>query len=187
VKAKSRRRNGDWKKRARSIRLLLLDVDGVLTDGRLMYDGTGREYKTFHIRDGQGITLLQRAGIKVGLLSGRSSSAVRIRARELGIQLIRQKVVDKCIALKAIGEKERMGKGEICFLGDDLIDLPAFGQVGFAVAVADAAKELKTCAHYVTRKRGGQGAVRELCELILKAQGKWQKTIRAYFPKPSSN
>ena len=185
MKAISRRRNGSWKKRARPIRLLLLDVDGVLTDGGLIYDGTGREYKTFHIRDGQGIVLLQRAGIRVGLLSGRSSPAVRIRARELGIRLVREKVVDKRSALSAICAKERMEKGEICFMGDDLIDLPVFGEVGFAVAVADAAEELKTCAHYVTRRRGGEGAVRELCEMLLKAQGKWQKTIRPYLPKPS--
>ncbi len=185
MKQKGLQRKGNLEKRARPIRLLLLDVDGVLTDGRLIYDGTGREYKSFHIRDGQGIVLLQRAGIKVGFLSGRVSSAVKIRAKELGIWLVRQKVADKGNALKAICEKERMGEEEICFMGDDLIDLPAFGRVGFAVAVSDAAEELKTYAHYVTRKRGGQGAVRELCELILKAQGKWQEAIGPYFPKPS--
>jgi 3-deoxy-D-manno-octulosonate 8-phosphate phosphatase (KDO 8-P phosphatase) len=183
MREKSPWRNGNWEKRARPIRLLLLDVDGVLTDGRVIYDGTGREYKAFHIRDGQGIVLLQRAGIKVGLLSGRVSPAVRIRAKELGIRLVREKVADKGKALKAIREKERMGEEEICYMGDDLIDLAAFSQVGFAVAVADAAEDLKACAHYVTRKGGGQGAVRELCELLLKSQGKWQKTIGVYFLK----
>ncbi len=180
MKQKSLQKNGNWKKRLRPIRLVLLDVDGVLTDGRLFYDGTGREYKAFHIRDGQGIVLLQRAGIRVGFLSGRVSSAVRIRAKELGIRLVRQKVVDKGKALKAICEKERMAEEEICYMGDDLIDLPAFRRVGFAVAVGDAVEEVKNCAHYVTRKRGGQGAVRELCELILKAQGKWQERIQPY-------
>jgi 3-deoxy-D-manno-octulosonate 8-phosphate phosphatase (KDO 8-P phosphatase) len=185
MKQKSLLRSGNWEKRARSIRLLLLDVDGVLTDGRLIYDGMGREYKAFHIHDGQGIVLLQRAGIKVGFLSGRISSAVKVRAKELGIWLIRQKVVDKGNALKAICKRGRMEEEEVCYMGDDLIDLPAFGRVGLAVAVADAAEELKSCAHYITRKRGGQGAVRELCELILKAQGKWQEAIGPYFPKPS--
>ena len=187
MRQKRPRKNGRWKRRARPIRLLLLDIDGVLTDGRLMYDGTGKECKAFHIRDGQGIVLLQRAGIRVGFLSGRVSSAVKARAKELGIWLVRQKVVDKGNALKAICQKERMGEEEICYMGDDLIDLPAFCRVGFAVAVADAVEEVKNSAHYVTRRRGGQGAVREVCELILKAQGKWKKTIGPYLPKPSEN
>ncbi len=172
----------DWKDRAKKIRLLLLDVDGVLTDGRIVYDERGREIKSFDIKDGQGIKLCQQAGLQVGILSGRKSLAVRFRAQELGIALLLQKAVDKAEALEGIRKKNRMRMDQICFMGDDLADLPVFSRVGFAVAVADGVREVKANAHYVTRHAGGHGAVRETCELILKAQGKWKRVTSKFLP-----
>jgi len=174
-------KQNDWKRRAKSIRLLLLDVDGVLTDGRVVYDGVGRELKFFHIKDGHGIKLLQRAGLSVGILSGRRSSAVRLRAKELGIDLLQQRALDKAKVLEAILRKRKIKPEQVCFVGDDLVDLPVFGRVGFAVAVADSVEEVKAHAHYVTHRLGGRGAVREVCEMILKAQGKWETVTRKYF------
>ena len=173
-------RSKDWKERAKRIRLLLLDVDGVLTDGRIIYDGSGREWKSFDIKDGQGIRLLQRAGLEVGILSGRKSLATRSRAKELGITLLRQRVVDKAKALEEIVEERNNRPEQICFVGDDLVDLPVFALVGLAVAVADSVAEVRASAQYITRNPGGRGAVREVCELILKAQGKWGTVIQEY-------
>ena len=172
----------DWKKRAKAIRLLLLDVDGVLTDGRIVYDERGREIKSFDIKDGQGIRLCQQAGLQVGILSGRKSSAVRFRAKELGIAILFQEAVDKAKSLEEILQKDKMRADQICFMGDDLADLPVFSRVGLAVAVADGVREVKAKAHYVTRRSGGRGAVREICELILKAQGKWKLVTSKFMP-----
>ncbi len=169
--------------RARRIRLLLLDVDGVLTDGSIIYDGAGKEWKSFDIKDGQGIKLLQGAGIEVGILSGRFAPAVRVRARELAISLVRQKAYPKDKVLGEIMKRKRLKAEEICFMGDDIGDVPAFGRVGFAVAVADSMDVVKRCAHYITGRPGGHGAVREICELILRAQGKWDAAMKAYLPK----
>jgi len=173
-------RRKDWKERAKPIRLLLLDVDGVLTDGCIIYDGSGREWKSFDIKDGQGIRLLQRAGLEVGILSGRKSSAVRSRAKELGIRLLRQGVTDKAKALEEIMEQKKYQPEQICFVGDDLADLAVLAHVGLAVAVADSVKEVRACAHYITRNPGGRGAVREVGDLILKVQGKWTAVIQEY-------
>jgi 3-deoxy-D-manno-octulosonate 8-phosphate phosphatase (KDO 8-P phosphatase) len=171
----------DCQKRAKLIRLLLLDVDGVLTDGQILYDGSGRELKSFNIQDGHGIKLLQRAGLEVGILSGRRSAAVRLRAKELGIRLLRQRVLDKEKALEAILRRKGITAGQICFLGDDLVDLPVLAQVSLAVAVPDSVEDVKTNAHYITHRPGGKGAVREVCDLILKAQGKWKAATENYF------
>ena len=170
----------DWKKRAKAIRLLLLDVDGVLTDGRIVYDGKGRELKSFDIKDGQGIKLFQQAGLKVGIISGRKSSAVRLRAKELGIEILHQKALDKAKTLEVILQNNQIRAEQVCFMGDDILDLPVLLRVGLAVAVADGAEEVKTNAHYVTHHPGGRGAVREICELLLKAQGKWEPITRKY-------
>lgn len=175
-------RKKGWKDRAKKIRLLLLDVDGVLTDGRIVYDGRGREVKSFDIKDGQGIKLCQQAGLQVGILSGRKSSAVRFRAKELGMAILFQKAVDKAKALEGILQKNKIRADQICFMGDDLVDLPVFSRVGLAVAVADGVQEVKANAHYVTHRSGGRGAVREICELILKAQGKWKLVTSKFIP-----
>jgi len=178
-------RKKSWKKRAKRIRLLLLDVDGVMTDGRLGFDGAGREFKSFYARDGIGIRLIQRAGLRVGILSGRRARVVELRARELGIDLLLQKVQDKARGLKEILKKEKLRPDQICYVGDDLVDLPVLTRVGLAVAVADAAPEVKAMAHVLTRKPGGMGAVREVCEILLKAQGKWKAGVQKYFPTPA--
>ncbi len=173
---------GDCEERARRIRLLLLDVDGVLTDGRIFYDGSGKEWKSFDIKDGQGIKLLQRAGVEVGILSGRWASAVGLRARELGINLIRQKAFSKEKVLDEIMKRKRLKPEQICFMGDDVVDVPVFQRVGFAVAVADGVEFAKSRAHYITDRPGGRGAVREVCDLILQAQGKWTAVTEKYLP-----
>jgi 3-deoxy-D-manno-octulosonate 8-phosphate phosphatase (KDO 8-P phosphatase) len=170
----------NWKERAKRIRLLLLDVDGILTDGRIVYDGSGREVKFFHIRDGQGIRLLQRAGIKVGILTGRASKAVDRRARELEMSPVLQKIQDKGRALQDILRKEKVRAEEVCYAGDDLVDLAVLTSVGLAVTVPEASREVKAVAQYTTRLPGGQGAVREITEMLLKAQGKWEKVIRDF-------
>jgi len=180
LEGEERLRRKDWKERAKPIRLLLLDVDGVLTNGRIIYDGSGREWKSFDIRDGQGIRLLQRAGLEVGILSGRKSSAVRSRAKELGIRLLRQRATDKGKALEEIMAQKNYPPEQICFVGDDLVDLPVFARVGLAVAVADSVEEVRARAHYITRNSGGRGAVREVCDLILKVQGKWTAVTQEY-------
>jgi len=172
----------NWKKRAQKIQLLLLDVDGVLTDGRIAYDGAGREIKFFDVKDGQGIKFLQGGGIEVGILSSRQSRAVGKRAAELGIRLVRQKVQDKQQELAAIQRERKLTGKEIAYVGDDWMDLPLFSHVGLAVAVADSIPELKKKAHYITCSPGGCGAVREIGEAILKAQGKWEQVTKKYFP-----
>jgi 3-deoxy-D-manno-octulosonate 8-phosphate phosphatase (KDO 8-P phosphatase) len=176
-----------WRDRAKKIRLLLLDVDGVLTDGRLAFDGAGQEIKFFHIRDGQGIRLLQQAGIHVGILTGRRSKAVSYRASDLGIRLVFQNLRDKGQALETILKKENLKATQVCYVGDDLVDLAILARVGLAVAVSDAVPEVKAVAHCITRCPGGRGAVREICEEILKVQGRWDRVTRAYRGKKGGN
>ena len=170
----------NWKKRALKVRLVLLDVDGVLTDGRITYEGDGPEIKSFDVRDGQGVKFLKEGGIEVGILSARSSRAVSRRARELGIRLVRQGIKDKGTELAAIAKRKNLSGEEIAFLGDDWADLPVFQRVGLAIAVADSIPELKRTAHFVTGAPGGRGAVREAAEAILKAQGKWARITEKY-------
>jgi len=174
-----------WKERAKKVRLLLLDVDGVMTDGRLAFDGEGKELKFFYARDGIGIKLLQEAGIRVGILSGRGTKAVALRAKELGISLVRQKSRDKGLALGEILEAENLRPEQVCYVGDDLVDLSVLRRVGLPVAVADAVPEVKFMARLVTRNPGGRGAVREVCEKILKIQGKWEKGMRKFRSSPA--
>ena len=170
----------NWKKKALKIRLVLLDVDGVLTDGRIIYAGEGEEIKSFDVKDGLGVKLLQEAGIEVGILSSRSSRAVSRRARELGMRLVCQGIQEKAAVLAAVARRKKLSAGEIAFLGDDFADLPVFRLVGLAVAVADGIPELRRAAHLITRAPGGKGAVREAAEGILKAQGKWARVVKKY-------
>ncbi|MEN6459358.1 MAG: HAD hydrolase family protein [Thermoguttaceae bacterium] len=166
--------------RCRAIRLILSDVDGVLTDGRLVFDNQGIETKRFHVRDGLGIRLWQRAGYRFGLVTHRSSNIVKMRAAELGIGVIRQGIDDKLVAIKAILKELQVSPEAVCYLGDDLPDLPAVRAVGLGVAVADGCHELREAAHYVTKLGGGAGAIRETIELILKAQSRWEDLVQAY-------
>jgi 3-deoxy-D-manno-octulosonate 8-phosphate phosphatase (KDO 8-P phosphatase) len=148
-------------------------VDGVLTDGRITYDGAGRELKWFSVRDGFGVRRLIREGIKVAIISGRSAEVVDIRARELGISETRQGVDDKIAVYRELLAQWDIREKESAYVADDIPDIPVFLRVGLAVAVADACPEIIRRAHLVTRRNGGFGAVREAAEVILRAQGKW--------------
>jgi 3-deoxy-D-manno-octulosonate 8-phosphate phosphatase (KDO 8-P phosphatase) len=167
-------------KRAGRIKLLILDVDGVMTDGRIIIDDRGRESKFFDVRDGHGIKLLTTSGIEVALVTGRKSDVVKIRARELGIRHLYQGAVKKADVCKKILEDLSLCPDEAAFVGDDLIDIPAMKIVGLSVAVADSIKEVADIAHVVTEKGGGRGAVREVCEFILKAKGLWDVVTDKY-------
>lgn len=169
----------DLTARLRRVRLLLCDVDGVLTDGRI-FMGDGKEYKAFSIQDGLGMLVLQREGIKVGWVSNRPSPVSRQRAEELGIDYFFQKKGSKVDAIQSILQKAGLEWEESCYIGDDIVDLGALKRAGVAVAVANAIEEAKALAHYVTNAPGGHGAVREVVRLILVAQKKWQSVIERY-------
>ena len=160
-------------KRCQPIRFLLLDVDGVLTDGSIVYSSRGDDLKAFHVRDGSGIKMWLGVGHRAGILSGRRSETVLTRGIELGLRPIVQGADDKIAALESILADVGVSAEETCYIGDDLIDLPVLGRVGLAVAVGDACAEAQEAAHYVTAAFGGRGAVRECIELILKAQNSW--------------
>lgn len=155
------------------IRLLVLDVDGVLTDGRIYMDDQGKETKAFHVRDGYGIRLLMGAGIDVAIITGRLSKSAGHRAADLGIKNIFQGVSDKKAVCMKLLEEKGLVMDQVCFIGDDLQDLPLLKVVGLPVTVSDGVKEVCEAAKYITEKNGGCGAVREVCELILKAQNAW--------------
>ncbi len=167
-------------RRAQRIKLLLMDCDGVLTDGRLMLLENGDEQKTFHVRDGHGIVLFKRAGLKTGVISGRKSSALERRVRELDVSFVRQNSRDKIKDFEELLAEAEVSAPQVTFIGDDVTDIPLMQRAGLAVAVADAAEETRNAAHYVTAARGGQGAVREVIELILKAQGQWSELMLHY-------
>ena len=174
------KRRMDFEQRCQPIELILSDVDGVMTDGRLIYDNQGIETKQFHVRDGQGIRLWKKAGFQFGLLSLRSSQIVRTRAAELNLTIVRQGAEDKVRTTRQILQELGLDPQRTCYLGDDLPDLPVLRFVGLGVAVADACSEVRDAAHHVTAARGGEGAVREIVETILKIQGRWEDAIRPY-------
>jgi 3-deoxy-D-manno-octulosonate 8-phosphate phosphatase (KDO 8-P phosphatase) len=167
--------------RLKNIKLVLLDVDGVMTDGRIIFDSNGIESKFFNVKDGHGIKLLQRAGVEVGIISGRSSQVVANRAAELGITRVFQGSLDKLPVYRQILADTGLADDQVAFMGDDIIDIPVMRRVGFAAAPADAVEEVLPHAHFVARNRGGWGAVRELCDLILKGQGGWETVTARYF------
>lgn len=156
--------------RANDIRLLVLDVDGVLTDGRLYFTARGEEMKCFHVRDGAGIVRLLRAGVQVAVISGRSSRAVERRMSELGVTWVRQGIEDKQAALRELLDILGLTVQSVACMGDDLADLPLFEVARLAVTVADAHPSVKSRAHFITQASGGQGAVREVCDLIMESQ-----------------
>jgi 3-deoxy-D-manno-octulosonate 8-phosphate phosphatase (KDO 8-P phosphatase) len=167
--------------RLRKIRLLLLDVDGVMTDGRIIFDSNGIESKFFNVKDGHGIKMVQRAGIEVGIISGRGSVVVSNRAAELGISLVYQKALDKLTPYQEILERTELTDDQVAFVGDDVIDIPVLRRVGFAAAPADAVDDVFPHVHFTTRNRGGWGAVREVCDLLLRGQGNWDEITSRYF------
>ena len=167
----------------RLIRLLVLDVDGVMTDGRIIMDYAGREIKNFDVKDGHGIKVLMRYGIDVILVTGRRSDVVEHRARDLGISEVHQGVTNKLEIGDTILRNRSLNYEHIAFIGDDIVDIPLLRRVGFSAAVADAAEDVRKCVDYVTIRKGGRGAVREVCEVILKAKGEWTDVAKRYeFP-----
>ena len=163
--------------RARRVRLVLLDVDGVLTDGSIVLHGDGTESKTFHIRDGAAIVWTLRCGLTVGLLSARESAPTQRRAAQLGIPIVSQGAASKAAEYSRIISELGMTDADVAYMGDDVLDVAVLRQVGFATVPADAAEEASVCAHWVSTKPGGRGAVRELLELILKAQDRWDTLV----------
>lgn len=170
--------------RARRIRLLLMDCDGVLTDGSVIYTAAGEHAaettKVFHIHDGQGLRLANQAGLQLGLISGRASAAVTVRAQELDFDYVFQGIADKLSIYEQLRDDNQFTDDQIAYVGDDLPDLPLLRRAGLAIAVADAVPDVLAQAHYVTQRAGGRGAVREAVELILKAQAKWAELLQQF-------
>jgi 3-deoxy-D-manno-octulosonate 8-phosphate phosphatase (KDO 8-P phosphatase) len=162
------------------IELLVLDVDGVLTDGRIVLDAEGRELKRFDVQDGAGIKYWQRVGKRVAFLSGRSSPAVVARAAELGVTLVRQNAKQKLPAYESLLKELHLGDAQVAVMGDDLPDLPLMRRCGFAVAPPEAVEEVRQAAGLVTRRRAGRGAVREAIEHMLKGTGLWEEVLKRY-------
>lgn len=176
-----KRLSAEVRTRVEQVKFLGLDVDGVLTDGSLLYHDDGTESKAFDVRDGHGIKMLQRAGIEAALISGRDCLMVEKRAADLEITAVVQGVRNKVSILEKMLSERNLKLEDAAFVGDDVVDLPVMNRVGFAVAVADASEHLFDAAHYVTLAPGGRGAVREVAELILGVQGLWDKVAGAYF------
>ena len=168
-------------KNIKKIKILICDIDGVMTDGRMIMGNSGEELKNFDVLDGFGMVLIKRAGIKTIIITANKSKLVKKRAKILGVFKVYQNCFNKLETFQEILRTFNFVPTEICYIGDDLIDIPVMKRVGFAVAVPNAAEEVKGYAHYVTRKAGGRGAVRELCDLILKAQDKWNSVTAKYF------
>ena len=165
------------KKKLKKIKALVLDVDGILTDGKIIYDGDGKEIKIFDVQDGYGIVLFHRAGYKTAIISARCAVAVTVRAQDLGIDRIYQDAKPKLKAYEELLRDLSLKDEEMCFMGDDLPDLQVLQRVGLAVSVPNGSPDVKRKAHHITKRSGGQGAVREMVELILKSQGKWQEIL----------
>lgn len=170
----------DILERAKKLKLLILDVDGVLTDGKLFFDQEGNEYKCFHARDGHGIKLLRQTGVEIAVISGRKSKTVELRMKNLGIELIYQGHEHKLQAFNEVIEKLGISPDQAAHIGDDLLDLPIMTRVGLAIAVSDANFAVKQRAHWCTTELGGHGAVREACDLIMQAQGTFEAVLNNY-------
>ena len=166
--------------RAARVRLILFDVDGVLTDGTLLLHADGSESKVFDIKDGTGIVWAQRLGLTVGFLSARSSAATTQRAAQLGITLVHQGVASKLETYEQIADSLMLDEDEVAYMGDDILDLPVLSRVGLAAAPADASEDVRRRVHWVAQAKGGAGAARELIELILRAQGRWDSVLASY-------
>jgi 3-deoxy-D-manno-octulosonate 8-phosphate phosphatase (KDO 8-P phosphatase) len=169
------------RERAARVRLFLLDVDGVLTDGGIVYDANGVELKRFHVRDGHGIVMLRRAGLEAGIITGRNSPVTAVRAKELGITLVIQGALDKGAAIERVLAEKGLPPEAVSYMGDDIVDLPVFRRVGFRAAPADAEDSVREAADFVSSRNGGEGAVREALEFVLKAAGLWESVSARYF------
>jgi len=169
------------KEKAGKIKLLILDVDGVMTDGRIYYGNYGDELKAFDVKDGFGVVRWRRAGIETVIITAKKSKVAKLRAKDMGIKRVYENSCNKLKVFKRLLKKLRLQGEEVCFMGDDLLDIPVLKQVGLSVTVPQAVQEVKEAASYVTKAEAGRGAVREICELILKSQGKWEEVTRKYF------
>ena len=170
---------------ARGLRLLLFDVDGVMTDGRILLHSDGTESKQFHIRDGTALVWARRCGLMTGLLSARSSASTALRAQQLGIPIVKQGVEDKLSAYESILAEHGLTDDQVSFMGDDVLDLPVLSRVGLACAPADAVPDVRARVHWVSSVRGGEGAIRELVDLVLRAQNRWDGLLARYLPVPA--
>jgi 3-deoxy-D-manno-octulosonate 8-phosphate phosphatase (KDO 8-P phosphatase) len=170
----------DIQAKAADIRLVIFDVDGVLTDGSLFLGDDGQEYKAFHSKDGHGMKMLQQAGVTIAIITGRTSEVVRIRMQSLGIQHVFQGIEDKRSAYAELKQVVGLEDRQIAYVGDDVVDLPVMTQVGLAITVADAHALVQQHAHWTTPSGGGRGAAREVCEMLMDAQGKLQPALAAY-------
>lgn len=166
--------------RCQPIELILSDVDGVLTGGALIFDNEGIETKQFHVRDGLGIKLWQKCGFRFGILTSRTSHVVQVRAAELGIDIVRQGFQQKLPVAEEIAQSLKLNMDQVCYIGDDLTDLPVIRAVGLGVTVADGVAEVQSAAEYVTKTAGGHGAIRELIETLLKAKQRWEDIVARY-------
>lgn len=172
--------NKKLKEKLKKIKMLMLDVDGVMTDGRIIMDDEGRQLKNFNVRDGHGLKIIQRYGIEVVILTGRKSDVVNHRAKDLDIKEIYQGALNKKEVFQIILQKHNLTADFVAYMGDDIIDVPVLRQVGFSAAPIDAVDVVKKSVDYVTKSKGGHGAVRELCEMILQIQGKWLEIAEKY-------
>lgn len=179
--AGSNRLKSGLKKRAKRIRVLIMDVDGVLTPGYIVMGDSGREMKFFDVQDGFGLSLWRKAGLKSAIITAGATGAVEKRAGYLKIDSIYQGVKDKFTIYERIKDEFKVTDSQICFIGDDLIDLPILKKVGLACCVSNATRDIMPYVHYVSRREGGRGAVREIIDLVLKTQGLWDKVTRDYF------
>lgn len=170
----------DLIEKAKKIKLLILDVDGVLTDGKIIYDSEGRDLKFFNVHDGLGVYLLKRVKIPTIILTARSSKTIKLRARDMQVKEIFEDVEKKDKLLERLVRKYKVNTEEICFIGDDLVDLSIMKKVGLPIAVKNACQEIKDISLYITKNEGGKGAVREVAEIILKAKKRWQELISSY-------
>ena len=170
----------DLEHRAKRVKMILMDVDGVLTDGKIVFLSGGAEAKMFDSKDGVGIKLAQRAGIRTGIISGRESEALLRRCEELGMDEVHQRVFDKLSAYEEIVGRQGLKDEECCFIGDDLVDAPVLKRVGLPVTVADGHPALEPLVVYVTERNGGSAAVREVIDLVIRAQGKWDEIVSRY-------
>lgn len=177
----SKRASFEVKARIRKVRLVIVDNDGVMTDGRIVLGDKGDELKFFDVQDGHGLAMLHRAGYKTVMISGKTSGVNVRRAGELLFDGLYQKALDKLAVFEKVLKEFKMKPEQVCYIGDDLIDLPPMRRSGFAVAVANAVDEVKKEAHYVTKKSGGRGAVREVIDLLLKTQGRWAEATARYY------
>jgi 3-deoxy-D-manno-octulosonate 8-phosphate phosphatase (KDO 8-P phosphatase) len=175
----------DLHERAAAVRLILFDVDGVLTDGKILLHADSSESKQFDIKDGTAIVWAQRCGVTVGLLSARTSAATTVRAAQLGVSLVHQGVASKLDAFAQIVDDLGVREEQVAYMGDDVLDLPVLGRVGLAASPCDAVDAVRTRVHWVSRARGGDGAARDLIELILRAQNKWEGLLASYLEGPA--